>query len=84
MSGSTCPKLAGQWFAEIDRAASIDELIHFGFAYSPCSMDFETLDANIVKGIAKIIPRYVMGKIDILDENIQRASKDAKISNSCC
>ena len=48
-----------QWLAEIDRAASIDELNHSGFAYSPSSMDFET---NIVKGMAKIIPRHFRRK----------------------
>ena len=45
----------------IDHAASMDDLLRVAFDSNP--MEYETLDARIAKGIAKLIPSRIQGKI---------------------
>ena len=56
MSGSSRPKLVGDWLAEFDCAPIMDDLDHSGFTFDSHQMEFETLDSEVVEGIAKIIP----------------------------
>ena len=72
MSGSTYPKLVGQWLAENDQAANVDELDHSGLAVGTRCIKFNTLGTEIVKGILKTIPREFRREIDLLNEKIQR------------
>ena len=68
MPWSNHPKLVGEWLAEIDYATSRDDLEHSGFASDDYQRECETLDSQIVKGIAKIIPEELGRKIDLFVE----------------
>ena len=68
MSWSTRPKLVGEWLAENDYATSLDDLEPSGFASDDNQRECETLVSKIVKGIAKIIPKELGRKIDLLVE----------------
>ena len=72
MSGSTCPKLAGHWPAELDQAPSMNNLYHSGFAFSPTTTDLRLLIRKLPKGIAKILPHEFEMKVDLLDEKRYR------------
>ena len=56
MSGSSHPKLVGDWLADFDSAASMDDLDHTGFTVDSNQTEFETLDSKTVEGNAKISP----------------------------
>ena len=62
MSELTYPKLAGQWLAEIDQGASMDESTHSG-----CLQRAQwTLDSKIVTGTAKIIPSRIHTNMNLM------------------
>ena len=69
MPGSSHPKLVGDWLADFDSAASMDDLDHSGFTVDSNQTEFETLDSRTVEGIAKIIRAG--------QEALQRKSDDA-------
>ena len=56
MSGSSHPKLVGDWLAEFDCAASMDDLDHSGFTFDSNQTEFETLNSETVDGFVSIIP----------------------------
>ena len=69
MSGSIHQRSVGEWLAEIHVTTIMDDLKHSEFAFDDNpKREFETLDSNRVKEIAKIIPQEFWRKIDLLDE----------------
>ena len=55
MSRSTSPRFIDEWVADIKIATSME---HSGFAFDHNRMEFDTLDSEIVKEIAKIFPPF--------------------------